>query len=241
MSRIVPYILLALTSASLCAASQTCPTESTDVSASLTGTLEFHPGVYAWYGLRTPTRICGQRVVSIGLGDSAVFRETHRFVGCTVAISGKLMVPDTGYWSTPLGLIEPHIQPEKSCIQGKPLPDYSAISIPSTVENYQVTAIYDPSTYLFSANARDASTGKLLSPWQTYVTDSGNGARDLQRMFCAEGFTASQPKQVTQTQNEPTIDSDMPRAIDVLIADTSVVQVSFVCRRSHSMKAETTR
>lgn len=220
---------------------QKCPTDSGGVPVSVTGTLEYHPGVYGWYGLRTTIPVCRQKVISVGMGSSAEFRETHRFANCRVTVTGKLLFPDTGYWSTMLAITGAHIQATKDCKQGKPLPDYSTIPIPPTLRIYKVTASYNPKTYLFSGHIHDASTGKLLAPWQTYVSDSGNGARDFQRMYCAEGYTASNPKSVTQMQNEPTIDNDMPRAIDVVVEDTNTVEVSFECRRSHPVKTETSR
>lgn len=239
MSKFILCALIALSSTTLWAAPQVCPTESTDVPISITGALEYHPGVYDWYGLRTTVPVCGQEVISVGLGSSVAFRETHRFAQCKVTVTGKLIVPVTGYWSTALAITEAHIQPAKNCKQGKPLPDYSAIPIPSGVRAYEVTASYDPSTYLFFARVHDALSGRLLSPWQSYISDSGNGARDLQRMFCAEGFTASQPKSITHLQIEPTVDSDMPRAIDVELEDNShTLEVSFTCNRSHSAKTD---
>lgn len=147
------------------------------------------------------------------------------------------MVPATGYWSAPLGVTESHIQSSKSCKQGVPLPDYSAIPIPSTVKSYKVTATYNPKTYFFMARVSDAVSGKSLSPWQTYVSDAGNGARDLQRMFCAEGFIASNPESTTNSQIELGAEDDMPRAIEVMLQDDSSLQrVSFVCSRSTQPK-----
>jgi hypothetical protein len=146
-----------------------------------------------------------------------------------------LFVPDTGYGSTPLGITDARIQPSPACKPGDPLPDYSAIPIPSTLHRYKVVATYNPKTFDFSAQAFDASSGKSLSPWQTYATDTGNGARDLQRMFCADGFQASDPKDATgQSSLQANTDPDSPEAIEVAIPSDATVQLSFVCTRSAS-------
>lgn len=236
-----PFLLpiIFLSTSTLWAAPQKCPTETTDVPASITGTLEYHPGVYAWYGIRPAQLVCGQKIIQIGLSDSAAFREAHRFVGCEVTATGNLFVPDTGYWSTPLGITDAHIQPGNTCQQDDPLPDYSAVPIPSTVQHYKVVATYNPKTFAFSAQAHDAASGKPLSPWQTYASDTGNGARDLQRMFCAEGFQASAPKDALgQPDLQANIDADDPQAIEVAIPSDATVQVAFVCTRSKPGKQQ---
>ncbi|MGC2163789.1 MAG: hypothetical protein WA634_17925 [Silvibacterium sp.] len=230
---------LILASSFAWAAPQKCPTETTTAPASVTGTLEYHPGVYAWYGIRPAQPVCEQKIIQVGLSDRAAFREAHRFVGCEVTATGNLFVPDTGYWSVPLGITDAHIQPSKACKQGDPLPDYSAVPIPSSVQRYKVVATYNPKTFDFSAQVHDASSGKSLSPWQTYATDTGNGARDLQRMFCAEGFQTSAPKDALgQPDLQANIDPDDPQAIEVAIPTDATVQVSFICTRSRPSKQQ---
>jgi hypothetical protein len=237
LTRPLPLAIIFLATASLWGSPQSCPTESTDVPASITGALEYHPGVYAWYGVRAAQPVCGQKVIQVGLSESAAFREAHRFVGCEVTATGNLFVPGTGYWSTSLGITDAHIQPGSTCQQGKPLPDYSAIPIPSSVRSYKIVTTYDPKTFDFSAQVHDASTGKSLSPWQQYVSDVGNGARDLQRMYCAEGFLASDPRDaLAKPDLQANIDPDSPQAIEVALPNDSIVQVSFVCTRSPSTK-----
>jgi hypothetical protein len=234
LARRFPSILILLAGTTLRAAPQKCPTETADVPASITGTLEYHPGVYAWYGLRPAEPVCGQKVIQVGFDDPADFRAAHRFLGCQVIAGGNLFVPATGYWSVQLGITDAHVQPDKACKQGDPLPDYSAVPIPSTLRRYKVVAIYNPKTLDFSAQAYDASSGKPLLPWQTYASDTGNGARDLQRMFCAEGFAASDPKDASGQPNlQANVDADFPQAIEVAIPDeTTIVQISFVCART---------
>ncbi len=232
-----PLAMIFLASATVWASPQKCPTEDTRVPASITGTLEYHPGVYAWYGVHPPEPVCGQKVIQVGFSERAAFRETHRFIGCEVTATGNLFVPDTGYWSTSLGVSDAHIQPGSACKQGDPLPDYSAIPVPSSVRSYKVAATYDPNTFDFSAQVHDAPSGKLLAPWQQYVSDVGNGARDLQRLYCAEGFVASNPKDALgQPDLQANIDPDSPDAIEVAIPNDSTVQMSFVCTRSSSPK-----
>lgn len=239
LTRICILTLSFLASGMLWAATQKCPTEETDVPVTIAGTLEYHPGVYAWYGVSPVQSICGQKVIQLGFEDGAAFREAHRFIGCKVIAVGNLFVPDTGYWSAPMGITNAHIHQDQTCKQGGPLPDYSAIPIPSTVQRYRVTANYNPKTLNFSAQARDAASGKSLSPWQTYATDVGNGARDLQRMYCAEGFLASDPKDAfAQPDLQAAVDSDFPQAIDVVLPNNSSVQVSFLCTRSARTKKE---
>ena len=214
-----------------CARLESMPPSS--VALSTGGTLEYHPGVYAWYGIRMDAPYCGQQVIQVGFDDKAEFRAAHRFLGCRVTVTGNLFLPDTGYWSAQLGLTEAHIQPDNACKQGEPLPDYSAVPIPATLRRYRVVATYNPKTLDFSAQAFDTSSGKPLSPWQTYATDSGNGARDLQRMFCADGFLASDPKDAQGQPNlQANVDPDAPQAIEVAIPSDLVVQLSFVCTRT---------
>jgi hypothetical protein len=237
LPRLFPLVLLLLASSALRAQPQKCPTDdSLNLPVSITGTLEYHSGVYAWYGVRPIQPLCDQKVIQLGLADSAAFRDAHRFIGCEVTATGNLFVPITGYWSTPLGITDAHLQPGKSCKPGDPLPDYAAIPIPSTLRRYKVVAAYDPKTETFSAQAFDASTGKPLTPWQTYAADAGNGARDLQRMFCAEGFSASDPKDPTgQSSLQANVDPDFPDAIEVSIPDTTTtVNVTFTCTRANS-------
>jgi hypothetical protein len=234
-----PLAIILLAGTTLWAQPQKCPTdEGNDVPASITGTLEYHPGVYAWYGIRPAQPACGQKVIQVGFDDSAAFRDAHRFVACEVTATGNLFVPITGFWSTSPGITDARVQPDTSCKPGEPLPDYSAIPIPSTLRRYKVVASYDPKTLDFSAQAYDASSGKSLSPWQTYASDTGNGARDLQRMYCAEGFLASDPKDASgQSDLQAAVDSDFPQAIAVAIPDDSTqVQLSFICTRSTSAK-----
>jgi hypothetical protein len=239
-TRPFPLAIVLLAAAALWAQPQKCPTDTTDVPITITGTLEYHPGVYAWYGVRPAQPICGQKVLQVGFDDSAAFRDAHRFLGCEVAATGNLFVPVTGYWSTSPGITDAHVQPDKSCKQSEPLPDYSAVPIPSAIRRYKVAATYDPKTLDFSAQARDASSGKSLSPWQTYASDAGNGARDLQRMYCAEGFQASDPRDASgQPSLQASVDPDFPQAIAVAIPDDSTqVQISFVCTRSASTKKQ---
>ena len=105
------------------------------------------------------------------------------------------------------------------------------------MRSYKVAATYDPNTFDFSAQVHDAPSGKLLAPWQQYVSDVGNGARDLQRLYCAEGFVASNPKDALgQPDLQANIDPDSPDAIEVAIPNDSTVQMSFVCTRSSSPK-----
>ncbi|MFZ0664020.1 MAG: hypothetical protein WAM66_15130 [Acidobacteriaceae bacterium] len=230
-------LLIALSSATLWAAAQQCPTENTDVPASVTGALEYHSGVYAWYGLRPTHPVCGQKVIQLGLNDKGEFRAAHQFVGCEVTVTGNLFVPDTGYWSAPLGITDAHIRAAKTCKPGKPLPDYSTIPIPSALHRYKVAATYTPKTFTFSAQVHDASSGQSLSPWQRYASDTGNGGRDLQRMFCADGFLASDPKNaLNQPDLQANVDPGLPQAIEVAIPSELIVQVSFVCTRSASAK-----
>lgn len=217
------------------AAPQQCPTEDTAadaIPASITGTLEYHPGVYAWYGVTPAQPLCEQKVIQVGLSDKAEFREAHKFVGCEVTVTGNLFVPDTGYWFVPLGITDAHIQPDTTCKQGEPLPDYSSPPLPSTLHRYKVVATYNPTTFDFSAQVNDAS-GQPLSPWQRYVSDAGNGGRDLQRMYCADGFRASDPRDaLNQPDLQANLDPDSPQAIEVAIPSDAIVHVSFVCTRS---------
>lgn len=238
-ARRFPVILIVLAGSTFPAQPQQCPTETKDVPASVNGTLDYHPGVYAWYGLHPAQPVCGQKVLQVGLDSPAEFREAHRFVGCEVTVSGNLLLPATGYWSVPLGVVDARIRADKTCKQGQPLPDYSAIPIPSTLKRYKIIASYDPKTEIFSAQAYDISSGKSLSPWQAYASDSGNGGRDLQRMFCAEGFVASDPRDTNgKTSLQANADPDFPQAIEVELPNDSIVQVSFVCTRSARTKKE---
>ena len=238
-TRLFLFTIILLACSTFRAAPQKCPTENEDpgIAVSITGTLEYHPGVYAWYGVHPAQPICGQKIIQLGFDDSATFRNAHRFVGCEVTATGNLFVPITGYWSTYLGVTDAHISPGSACKPGDPLPNYSAIPIPSTIKRYKVVATYNPKTFDFSAQAFDAA-GKPLSPWQTYATDTGNGARDLQRMFCADGFLASDPKDALgQPDLQANVDPDFPSAIEVAIPDdTTTVKVSFLCTRSLSAK-----
>ena len=232
--RVTLTLLAILFTATLHAQTQKCPADETSSApATLTGALEYHPGVYAWYGLRPAQPLCGKSAIQLVFSDSAAFRQTHRFVGCTVTASGNLFIPATGYYTADLAILDAHLTPAPSCKQGSPLPDYSAVPIPASLHRYKVTASYDPKTFIFSAQARDAATGKPLTPWQTYTTDDGNGARDLQRMYCADGFAVSSP---TDTAGHPSlqanVDPDFPVAIDVAIPSDATVQLSFTCTRS---------
>lgn len=236
----IALTVLLLTTTALHAQTQKCPTQdSSNVPATIAGTLEYHPGVYAWYGLRPSQPVCGQSVIQIGFGDSAAFRETHRFVGCTVTASGNLFVPDTGYWTAPLGLTDAHLTPAYACKEGAPLPDYSAIPIPASLHRYKVAATYDPKTFTFSAQAHDDATGKPLSPWQTYASDAGNGARDLQRFACADGFIASNPADAAGHPSlQASVDPDFASTIDVAIPSDAIVQLTFLCTRSVSAQKQ---
>lgn len=228
-------IMLLVASNALWAEPQKCPTETIDVPITITGTLEYHSGVYAWYGVHLAKPACGQEVLQIGFDDKADFREAHRYLGCQITVTGNLFAPDTGSWSVPLGITEAHVQPVKVCKLGEPLPDYSAVPIPSALDRYKVVASYDPRTFEFSAKAYDASSGKPLSPWQTYASDIGNGAHDLQRMFCADGFVASDPKDAHgQPDLRANIDPGSPQALEVAILNDSIVELSFVCTLSPS-------
>lgn len=240
LTRIFPLALLLLAVTTLLAETQKCPTDegSGDVPASITGTLEYHPGVYAWYGVRPAQPICGQKVIQVGLGNNAEFRQAHQFIGCEVTAIGNLFVPATGYWSTSLGITDAHIQPGKDCKPGEPLPDYSAVPIASTLHRYKVVANYNPKSETFSAQAYDNS-GKPLSPWQRYASDAGNGGRDLQRMFCADDFLASDPRDASgQPSLQANVDPDFPGAIEVSLPNDLIVQVSFLCARSAAPKKE---
>ncbi len=234
LPRLFPLTLILLAT-TLRAQPQKCPDEATSITipATINGTLEYHPGVYAWYGLRPSQPACGQKVIQLGFDDHAAFLAAHRFIGCEVTATGNLFVPNTGYWSTPLGITDARIQPDKSCKPGDSLPDYSAIPIPFTLRKYKIVATYDPKTFDFSAQAFDPS-GKPLSPWEAYANDIGNGARDLQRMFCANGFSASDPKDASgQPSLQANVDPDDPSAVEVAIPDdTTPVHVSFTCTRS---------
>jgi len=230
-----PFLLtiILLSTSILWAAPQKCPSETTSVPATITGTLEYHPGVYAWYGIRPTQPLCGQKVLQLDLSDNAAFRETHRFVNCEVTATGSLFVPVAESGSTSLGITDAHIQPGKTCKPGQPLPDYSAIPIPPTLHQYKVTATYNPRTFDFSAQAHNGSSGQSLSPWQTYVSDLGNDSRDLQRMYCANGFEASAPKNALgQPDLQANVDPDDSQAIEVAIPTDATVQLSFLCTRS---------
>lgn len=234
-----PCLLLALLAGThLSAQQQKCPTDGgSDIPASITGTLEYHPGVYAWFGVRPAEPLCGQKVIQIGFDDKAAFRDAHRYLACEITAAGNLFVPDTGYWSTQLGLTDAHIQPGNSCKPREPLPDYSAVPTPPSLHRYKVAATYDPKTLDFSAQTSDAASGKPLSPWQTYASDAGNGGHDLQRMYCADGFVASDPKDANgQPSLQANIDPDSPQAIEVSIPSDSIVKLSFTCTRSSSEK-----
>ena len=231
-TRLFPLALL-LFATTLRAQPQKCPADGGGfVPITITGTLEYHPGVYAWYGVHPAQPICGQKIIQLGFDDSTQFRQAHRFVGCEVTATGNLFVPDTGYWTTSLGITDAQIKPGSACKPGDPLPDYSAVPISSTIKRYKVVATYNPKTFDFFAQAFDAA-GKPLSPWQTYATDTGNGARDLQRMFCADGFLASDPRDATgQPDLQANVDPDYPSAIEVALPNDSIVQLSFTCTRS---------
>jgi hypothetical protein len=232
LTRPLLFAFILLSGKVLWAAPQKCPTETTDVSTSITGQFEYHPGVYGWYGLRPAQPICGQRVIQLGLDNNTAFRQAHRFVGCQVTATGNLFVPDTGYWSTSLGMTHAHIQPGNACKPGQALPDYSAVPIPSALQRYKVIANYDPKTEIFSAKVYEAASDKPLTPWQRYATDSGNGGRDLQRMFCAADFLASNPVVVIPHGLQVDVDLDLPQAVDVVLENDSSVHVSFTCARA---------
>ncbi|HTV07073.1 MAG TPA: hypothetical protein VME86_17015 [Acidobacteriaceae bacterium] len=235
------YLLasLLLSATRLWAAPQKCPDETTQVPATITGTLEYHPGAYAWYGVRLAQPVCGQPVIQAELDDRAEFREAHRYIGCKVTVTGDLFQPDTGYWSVPLGIADAHLRPVAACKPGQPLPDYSAIPIPASLHRYKVTAAFDPGTLTFSAQATDLASGKPLTPWQTYATDLGNAARDLQRMFCANGFLASDPRDIhNQPSLQANVDPDSPQDIEVAIPSQATVHLSFTCTRSNPGKQQ---
>lgn len=231
------FIAMLLAAFSLQAASQQCPTENgPGIATSITGTLEYHPSAYAWYGVRPAQPLCGQQIIQVAFDDTAGFRNAHRFVGCQVTATGNLFLPDTGSWSTSPGLIDAHLQPSTTCKLGQPLPNYAAMPIPASLKQYKITATYNPKTFDFSAQVQDTA-GKPLNPWQQYVTDHGNGARDLQRMFCANGFAASDPKNaLNQPDLQSNTDPDFPGAIQVTIPSSAIVQLSFTCTRSASAK-----
>jgi hypothetical protein len=216
------------------ASAQKCPSDNppSDVPATLAGTLEYHPGVYAWYGVITPQPVCGEKTIQIGFNENAAYREAHRWVGCEVTVTGKLMIPVTGYWSTPLGLTEASVKPKAGCTAGEAMPNYSKIQIPPAVTKYKVIAEYDPATTIFTAQAIDFPSGKPLEPWQAYTSDMGNGARDLQRIFCADGFVASSPQGEGNAKVSLGSADDMPGAIALELEDNSPRQeVRFTCTR----------
>lgn len=231
------FFAIVLVAAAPWATAQQCPSDTAQVSATITGTLEYHTGVYAWYGIRPAQPFCAQKVIRISPGESrnsVAFRRAHQFIGCEVTATGTLFIPERGPWYPPMELAGAHIQPGRSCKPGEPLPDYSAAPIPSTLRRYKVAARYNPKTFDFSAQVYDAFTGNPLSPWQRYATDVGNGGRDLQRMFCADGFEASDPQDSSgQPSLQANIDPDAPDAVEVAIPDaTTIVQLSFTCTRS---------
>ena len=235
-----PSLLLAvlLATAAPSATAEQCPSDTSQVPATVTGTLEYHPGVYAWYGLRPAQPFCAQKVIRVSPGDSrnsAAFRRSHQFIGCEVTANGTLFIPGSGPWYPPMEITDAHLQPGNACKSGEPLPDYSAVPIPSILRRYKVVATYNPKTFDFSAQIYDAFTGKPLSPWQRYATDVGNAGRDLQRMFCADGFSASDPTDPSgQPSLQANVDPDSSDAVEVAIPDsTTIVHLSFVCTRTN--------
>lgn len=234
-----PSLLLAILLAALVpsATAQQCPSDTSQVPATITGTLEYHPGVYSWYGLRPAQPFCAQKLIRVSPGDSrdsAASRRAHQFIGCEVTATGTLSIPGSGPWYPAMEITGARIQPASTCKLGEALPDYTAIPIPSSLRRYKVVATYNPKTFQFSAQVYDAFTGNPLSPWQRYATDAGNGGRDLQRMFCAEGFEASDAQDSSgQPSLQANIDPDSPDAVEVAIPDSStMVQLSFTCTRS---------
>jgi hypothetical protein len=215
----------------LAAVPQKCPTETSDVAASITGTLEYHPGAYAWYGVRTAQPVCGEKIIQIGFSNSAQFRESHQWTGCQVTVTGSLMVPVTGYWTASLGMTEAQVKPETSCKSNTPLPNYASEPVPASLKVYRVTAIYEPKTTIFTAEAREIPSGKLLTPWQRYASDSGNGARDILRMSCADGFVASNPTGGSKLLFPLTTDDDLNAIVLGLSDDSTKQQITYICTR----------
>lgn len=231
-------LLILLATSAPWAIPQQCPSDTSQIPATVTGTLEYHPGVYDWYGLRPAQPFCAQKVIRISPGDgrnSAAFRRAHQFIDCEVTATGTLSIPGSGPWYPAMEITDAHILPSSACKHGEPLPDYTTIPIPSALRRYKVVATYNPKTFQFSAQVYDAFTGNPLSPWQRYATDAGNGGRDLQRMFCAEGFEASDAQDSSgQPSLQANIDPDSADAVEVAIPDSStVVQLSFVCTRTN--------
>lgn len=186
-------VLLAIARSPLFA--QACPAQDdksleAETPSSLRGVVVFHDVTRAWIGLGLEQPVCGTREIELVFSRSKSWKDVKRMRGCRVTVSGKIGEGPTVYYATDLNFFDPQVKPDDSCKMQPAEPDFSKVSIPSSVEFYRATVFINVQHQLPLRGQVMLGDSKGIAevPWRAYALPSLNGEEDLD-LSCHDGFT----------------------------------------------------
>lgn len=169
---------------------QSCPpSDGKSIDATqpsvLHGTIKFHPGTRPWIGLVLPKPVCRATEIELAFGVDGWSR-AKQMNHCTAVVKGVITESPTAYYSADLNIFNPAITPDAGCKLLPPEPDYSKMTIPKSIDSYEVTVFTDIRGDK-PLRGEVSASGRGSEPWQAYVQKFLNGEEDL-NLSCREEF-----------------------------------------------------
>jgi hypothetical protein len=182
-------LILAALSSRILSAQYCPPSDGKSIDAPqpsvLHGTIKLHPGTRPWLGLVLAKPACGASEIELAFSDGV--SHARQMDHCSVTVKGVISESPTIYYSADLNIFNPVITPDPGCKLFPPDPDYSKVTIPSSIKSYEVTVFRDIRGNKPVRGEVVSSSGRRLEPWQPYVQLSMNGEEDL-TLNCPDGF-----------------------------------------------------
>jgi len=152
-----------------------------------------------------------------------------------VKAEGDAFVPETGYYSTRLAMTVRQVTPVGSCdLKPVPVELRDTVAPKVDLQNYRVLGTYQ--NQIFDALVTDLNTGNSLKGWRNYATVMENGAKDVFRVFCADGFVLEDSKSISGSGIQPE-DLFIPRnGVTFLDENGERVEFAMTCRRQPGVK-----
>ncbi|MGC2639663.1 MAG: hypothetical protein WA294_20940 [Acidobacteriaceae bacterium] len=195
-------LLLALVGPA-CAA-QSCPTAdgAETLSSTLTGTIHHHRQLRDWIGIDLSSPTCGEKTIQIIFVKTDGGERVESLDGCSVRVTGSIYESPTGYYSAPLAISDPVIEPLPGCHPQPLAPTQNSVPLPANLRSYSYSVVTNvPGNVPITGKAwRTEGKPGDLEPWSAYASFHLNGAEDFIWAVCRDGFTPLSASSTTKDE-----------------------------------------
>jgi len=217
------------------ARAQTCPDKMSKGSPDppkdsvLHGTLQVHDDLRQWIGVKLDTHICDQAEVQLIFSKTTAYRIAETMRECAITVTGELFESPTGYYSAGIAISDATLKPDGSCNPAPLKSDPQPVPIRQGLRAYHasITVDYRGRGHIDVQVWQGKEKRVPLAPWESYISYSLAGGRDVIWFGCQEVFKINDITQIPDGPNG--VIDDQPYAALKDLKGVNVI--SFTCQK----------